>query len=41
MNKISKRVVKIVEKYRCFENISLAEVSYIIEQVDKLYYGFF
>ena len=41
MNKTSKRVVKIVEKYRCFENISLAEVSYIIEQVDKLYYGFF
>ena len=41
MNKISKRVVKIVEKYRCFKNISLAEVSYIIEQVDKLYYGFF
>lgn len=41
MNKISKRVVKIVEKYRCFENIPLDESIYIIEQVDKLYYGFF
>lgn len=41
MNKISKEVVKIVEKYSCFENIPLDESGYIIKQVDKIYYGFF